>query len=65
MLDSLFFMSMCPKCKDMRSQRGFSSRTLLRLLERRLPIEAYCVVCDDFWLISAAERDALAQELAR
>jgi hypothetical protein len=58
-------MSMCPKCKDVRSQRAFSSRTLLRLLERKLPIEAYCVVCDDFWLISAAERDALAEELAR
>ena len=63
-LDSVFFMSMCPNCKDMRSQRAFSNRTLLRLLELRLPIEAYCVVCDDFWQISVAERDALAQELA-
>ena len=64
-LDSVLFMSMCPNCKDVRSQRGFSSRSLLRLLERRLPIEAYCVVCDDFWPISAPERDALARELAR
>lgn len=57
-------MSMCPNCKDVRSQRGFGSRTLARFLKRNLPIEAYCVVCDDFWPISAPERDALALELA-
>ena len=64
-LDSVLFLSMCPNCKDVRSQRGFSNRSLLRLLERRLPIEAYCVICDQFWQISAPERDALARELAR
>ena len=64
MLDSFSFISVCPKCNDVRSQTGFGSRTLLRLLNRSLPIEAYCQVCDEFWLISESERNALATELA-
>ena len=63
LLDSLRFMSLCPKCRDVRSQGGFGSRTLLRLLTRNHPIEAYCVVCDEFWEIHASERAALAQRL--
>ena len=63
LLDSFRFLSLCPKCKDVRSQGGFGSRTLLRLLTRNHPIEAYCVVCDEFWEIRASERAALAQRL--
>jgi hypothetical protein len=63
LLDSFRFLSMCAKCKDVRSQGGFGSRTLLRLLTRGHPIEAYCVVCDEFWEIRASERAALAQRL--
>jgi len=63
LLDSFRFLSLCPKCKDVRSQGGYGSRTLLRLLTRNHPIEAYCVVCDDFWEIRASERAALAQRL--
>ena len=63
LLDSFRFLSPCPKCKDVRSQGGFGSRTLLRLLIRNQPIEAYCVVCDEFWEIRASERATLAQRL--
>jgi hypothetical protein len=63
MLASVRFMSACPKCRDLRSQEGFGSRSLLRLLSGNHPIEAYCVVCDEFWPISDAERAALAERL--
>jgi len=63
MLDSFLFVSTCPRCQDVRSQGGFGSHTLLRLLSRELPIEAYCVACDDFWEISPSERAELATRL--
>ena len=63
LLDSFRFLSLCPKCKDVRSQGGFGGRTLLRLLTRNHPIEAYCVVCDEFWEIHASERAELARRL--
>jgi len=40
------FTAMCPKCKDVRYQRGYTPRSLFRLLGRNHVIEAYCVVCD-------------------
>jgi hypothetical protein len=61
---SFSFVSVCPRCKDVRSQGGFGRRTLLRLLEHNQPIEAYCVFCDEFWPISFSERAALARGLA-
>ena len=57
------FTALCPKCKDVRYQRGYTPRFLFRLLGRNHLIEAYCVVCDEFWPISAEERRALAQRL--
>ena len=60
---SFSFVSVCPRCKDVRSQSGFGGRTLIRLLQHNQPIEAYCVVCDDFWPISVSERAALARAL--
>jgi len=61
---SFSFVSVCPNCKDARAQAGFGGRTLLRLLHHNQPIEAYCVVCDEFWPISVSERAALATALA-
>ena len=63
--DSVAFMSTCPTCRDLRAQEGFGKRSVLRLLNRNQPIEAYCVVCDDFWEISANERAELAIRLIR
>ena len=57
------FTAVCPKCKDVRFQRGYTPRSLFRLLGCNNPIEAYCVVCDEFWPISAQERRALVERL--
>lgn len=53
------FESMCPKCAQIQPQRGFDRNSLLRLLSRGYPVEAYCALCDEFWSISAKERAAL------
>ena len=53
------FQSMCPKCAQVRPQRGFDRNSLLRLLSGGYPVEAYCPICDEFWSISAKERAAL------
>jgi hypothetical protein len=63
--DSLFFasahfVSMCPTCKDNRSQLGYSSGGLLRRLNGNRLIEAYCAICNHFWPITAEERARLA-----
>jgi hypothetical protein len=57
------FAAVCPKCKDVRCQRGYTPRSLFRLLGCNHPIQAYCVVCDEFWPISAKERRALIERL--
>ena len=62
-LESAPFSSMCPTCKDSRSQRGYSARTLVRLLYRNQPIEAHCVICSESWPIHHEERVRLAKEL--
>jgi hypothetical protein len=64
MIESVPFTSLCPKCKHAQSQSGFSRAELRRLFDRGHPIEAYCVVCDDFWAISVRERLELAKVVA-
>jgi hypothetical protein len=59
------FMAICPTCRQERRQSGFSVGTARRLLDLRLPIEGYCVDCDQFWHVSEADRGALAQRLSR
>ena len=63
MHESVPFTSTCPKCRVHQTQRGFSRAALGRLLNNGHPIEAYCVTCDEFWIISARERAALAAGL--
>jgi hypothetical protein len=53
------FVSMCPKCAQLRAQPGYHRNSLLRLLRSGYPVEAYCTMCDEFWSISAKERAAL------
>jgi len=53
------FMSACPKCTQLRPQRSYDRKSLLRLLDQAHPVEAYCETCDEFWSISAKERAAL------
>jgi hypothetical protein len=56
------FMSTCPKCGRERAT-WYSHSGLLRLLHRGYPIEGYCIYCDDYWRISAREREGLATKL--
>ena len=53
------FMSMCPRCAQMRPQPEYDRTSLLRLLRGGYPLEAYCSICDEFWSISARERAKL------
>ena len=53
------FRSVCPKCAEMRPQRGYDRNSLLRLLNGGYPVEAYCVACDEYWPTSIKERVAL------
>jgi hypothetical protein len=64
MHESIPFTSTCPKCQVQQTQRGFSRAALGRLLHSGHPIEAYCMTCDEFWVISARERAALVAGLA-
>jgi hypothetical protein len=57
---SLGFMSTCPGCKDVRFQRGYGFRSLVRLLVDNQPIEAYCAICNELWQITGNERAELA-----
>lgn len=60
---SIAFVSTCPSCGHPQHQHG-SRRALQRLLNGPYPIEAYCVVCDLFWPITAAERIAVASDVS-
>ena len=61
--DEVFFMSTCPRCTREQPQHGFFRAALQRLLDSGYPVEAYCVMCDQFWPISAQERAAVARGL--
>ena len=57
------FVARCPVCKYDHPQDTFTVASLWRLLSRDYPIEGYCVICDDFWQISDAEREHVATTL--
>lgn len=61
--EAVVFTATCPKCKNVRAQRGYSPRSLFPLLGSKRAIEAYCVSCDAFWPISAKERLVLAKTI--
>jgi hypothetical protein len=61
--ERLPFVSTCPSCARDQTQSGFSCAALQRLLDGGYPIEAYCVVCDEFWPIGIAERVTLTGRL--
>ena len=63
MQESIAFTSMCPRCAVDQPQRRFSRAALQRSLDDGYPVEAYCVLCDEFWPISVSERAALASAL--
>src|SRR6516225_5666831 len=58
-IGSIPFASTCPSCAQVRPQRGYDKNSLVRLLNRGYPVEAYCAVCDEFWSIGLKERAVL------
>jgi hypothetical protein len=59
------FSSECPKCGHERVQAGYGGEELLELLRCGADIEAYCVGCDQSWVISVEERADLERALTR
>jgi hypothetical protein len=61
--DIVALSSTCPRC--LRKQRqSFTRASLRRLLRAGCPTEAYCVMCDRFWPLSAQERNELGRAAA-
>jgi hypothetical protein len=56
-------VSICPGCGHEQAQ-WYSHLALTTLLGRGHPVEAYCVMCDMFWKLTAHELDNLAEKLA-
>jgi hypothetical protein len=54
--EAIVFASICPVCKDEQVQDRFNVASLHRLLKAGHPIEAYCEICDEYWLIGAQQR---------
>jgi hypothetical protein len=61
---TIVFISTCPSCKREQLQEGFTAAALKKLLDAGYPIEAYCMICTQFWPISLRERAALANALS-
>jgi len=57
------FSSECPRCGHDRMQTGYTGEELVELLRAGAEIEAYCVSCDENWLVSTEERADLARTL--
>jgi hypothetical protein len=55
MKHAIVLFCVCPTCKREQPQEGFTAGDLLRLIRRRLPLEAYCRRCDGFWSVSIHE----------
>ena len=64
MSQAIVFASTCPHCEREQVQDGFTVADLMRLLDGGYPIEAYCVVCDEFWPISLQKRLELGEVVA-
>jgi hypothetical protein len=59
------FSAECPHCNQERVQTGYAPEELIQLLRSGAEIEAYCMSCDQQWLISVEERADLARALSR
>jgi hypothetical protein len=59
----ILFVSTCRRCGHEQAQ-WYSDRALSTLLRRGHPIEGYCVMCQEYWVLDSHERDDLAAKLA-
>ena len=64
MTRSIPFLATCPACGQAQVQRAYTRRALVRLLENRRIIDAYCVACDLVWPLSAQERNVVTTAIA-
>jgi hypothetical protein len=60
MRETTAFFSTCPRCKHARLQSGYERIELVESLGARQAIDAYCLLCDVIWPISAQERFLIA-----
>jgi hypothetical protein len=59
MKSPFIFASTCPTCRQRQLQHGYTRRALVRLIEFRQTVDAYCLECDIVWPITAEERMAI------
>ena len=59
------YSSECSKCGHERVQGVLSTEELREMLETGAEIDAYCISCDEHWLISTEERADIARGLER
>jgi hypothetical protein len=59
--EAIVFASICPICKGEQVQQRFNVASLHRLLKAGHPIEAYCEICDEYWLIEVQQRMELGE----
>jgi hypothetical protein len=64
MKNAFVFASVCPVCRQRRSQHGHTRRDLMRLIEASQIIDAYCLECDIVWPVSIHERVLIACAIA-
>ena len=58
------FVATCPTCKRAQLQNAFTRDAIARLLDGGYPVEAYCIVCDEFWTISLQKRVEIIETIA-
>lgn len=63
-MGSISFFSSCPACKHARLQNGYTRAELTEALRAGDALDAYCLMCDVVWSISARERFLIASQLA-
>jgi hypothetical protein len=62
--NSVSFFSTCPACRHARLQNGYTCAELAESLDTGHAIDAYCLMCDVVWPITAQERFLIATQLA-
>ena len=60
----IVFSAACPQCKREQLQTAYTVSDLMRLLYGGYPVEAYCVVCEDFWPVTVQKRVELGEMVA-
>jgi hypothetical protein len=58
------FFSKCPKCHRDREQKGYTRFELTLLLKLGTRIEAYCITCNESWVVPMDERADLGRAIS-